>query len=203
MPILELLGGTLITIVSSETAKSVAKFLWEKVDPVLTETINETFGSNAPDDDEMVTLKSEVQDIKEKLESMDQEDITAEDLNTLKQTIEKIEQSQTPVPSDAISGAVFQKWSERSDLDDEDKALLLKKELELILDNAEELKLKDSKRYEIQDVHSSIVLNIRRLKKAVKEARGKDDILLNQQINRQEELLKNSIWLARDLLKGF
>ncbi|MGI9533887.1 MAG: hypothetical protein ACR2NW_02955 [Thermodesulfobacteriota bacterium] len=199
MPVIE----TLSLLVASETAKSLAKFLWEKVDPIISETIKSRFGGNKPDDNELSKLKTEVKELKDRFDSIDVKDLTSEDVEELKQKFEEIEQNQTPIPSDAISGEVFQQWSERSDLDDEDKALLLKKELELLLDKAEELQLKNSKRYEIQDVHTSIVLNIRRLKEAVKEARGKDDILLNQQINRQEELLRNSIWLARDLLKGF
>lgn len=193
MPIIETLG----LILTSSTAKSVAKFLYEKID----EYIHNKLG-NKPSD-EVAKLKNEVEELKTKMEAKDQEQITPAEVEALKQKVIQIEKSQSPLPANIVSGEIFQKWSEMSELDDEDQALLVRKQLEVLLDKANELAIKDRKRFEIQDVCASLDINLRKLKDARNNVRRRGLRADQDEEERREYLLKNTISLARDVLKAY
>lgn len=140
MPILE----TLSTVLNSAVAASVAKFLSEKI----VEYIRDKYGNSPPE--EMVKLKKEIESLKNQLETKDREEITAAQVEGLKQTIIQIEQNRGLLPPVIISGNAFQRWSEKEELSVVDQALIAKRQLEVLIDKAHELGIGDQKRFQLQ-----------------------------------------------------
>lgn len=188
---------TLGLILTSSTAKSVAKFVYEKVD----EYVRDKLGNKPPD--EVGKLKKEVEDLRDKLESKDRDDITSTEVEELKRKIKQIEQGQSLLPANVISGEVFQKWSLQETLDTEDQALLIMRQLEVLLDKAGELGIKDRKRFQIQDICASLDFNIRKLKDVRLMVRRNDLRSDKEEEEKRELLLRQIIFQARDLLRGY
>jgi hypothetical protein len=191
--ILETLGVLLTT----ETAGSVAKFLFEKVEGY----IREKLGGNAPT--EIENLKTQVKELKEKLEAKSREEVTVSEVEELKQTVQQIEQTKTPVPANIISAEIFQKWSEKDNLDPIEQALIVRRQLQVLMDKAVESGINENKRFEIQDTAINIDQKIRNLKEAKRTARltgFRDD---RDEKEKTEMLLRRNIIQARDLLRGY
>jgi len=193
MALLETLG----IILTSETAGSVAKFLYEKVENY----IREKFGNKSPD--EVEELKTEIEELKNKLESKEKEDVTESDVEEVRETITHIEKTESQIPPEIISADVFKKWSESDELDVTDQALIVRRRLQILMDKAAELGIKENKKYEIQDTAVNIDQKISRLKQAVSTARltgFRDD---KEEVEKTEMLLRKNIFQAKDLLKGY
>ncbi|MGH7902015.1 MAG: hypothetical protein ACRENZ_09795, partial [Thermodesulfobacteriota bacterium] len=185
MPIFE----TLTLILTSETAIGVAKFLYEKVEGY----VREKFGNKPPDEDKVIQLKKEIEDLKDRIESKGKGEIPLADVEELRERITQIEKNQTPLPSTIISPDIFQKWTEEGELDVEDQALIIRKELEILLDRADDLGIKDRKRFQIQDILSSINVNVSKLKSARMKARISPLPEYTIEEERREILLNNTI----------
>lgn len=195
MPIFE----TLTLILTSETAKGVVKFLYEKVEGY----VREKFGNKPPDEDKVIQLKKEIKDLKDRIESKDKEEITPAEIEELKERIDQIEKNKTPLPSTIISPDIFQKWTEQGELDVEDQGLILIRELEVLIDKAGELGIKGQKLTQIETISSSIKENIVDLKDSRFKAR-----LTGIGTDKDKEksikiLLRQNFYQARDFLKGY
>lgn len=192
MPVIE----TLTLLATSATAKSVAKFLFERIDNY----VSEKFAGKA--EGEVAQMKQEVADLKYKLEAKSDEDVTQSDLDELKAKLSEIEKDQSPLPADIVSPAAFQKWSEK-DLDVVDQAIIMQKQLEILVDKAGELKMPDMKKFQLQQLTATLQQNITDLKEARFTAR-----LTGMRDDREREkslgiLIRKNIFQARDFLKGY
>ncbi len=192
--VLEILGAILAT----STAKSVAKFLDEK----LTEYVNKKFNNKPPVDIE--ALKTEVEQLKEKLEAKKKDDITQTDVDELQKTVMKIEQKQNSLHDAIISDSILQEWSLRKERDVDDQAALVKRELEVILDKAKDLKIAEKKRWEIQDILVAIEMNLKEMVEAEKKARKYPGLVSAEQKAKEAEIgLRNTIFEATEYLKPY
>ena len=158
--VLEILGSILAT----STAKSVIDF----VDDRISEYISKKFGNKPPEDIE--ALKKEVKELKTKLETKEKDDITQTDVEDVNKTIMKIKQKQSSLPDIIISDSIFQAWSERK-LEIEDQALLLKRKLELLIDNSEELLIKGINFQNIKEMIETIDISLSEMSEAKRRAR--------------------------------
>lgn len=193
MALLETLG----IILTSETAGSVAKFLYEKVEKY----IREKFGNNPPD--EVEDLKNQVEELKNKLETKEKEDVTNSEVEEVKKTVRKIEQTETQVPAEIISPEVFRKWSESDELDIEDQGIIARRQIQILIEKSNELNIKASKQFEIQDVAANIDRMLKNFKKARLDARLsglRDD---EEKEGKLEMQLRRNIFHANNLLKGY
>ncbi len=183
---LEILGTILVT----STAKSVIKFLDEKV----AEYISKKFGNKPPADVE--TLKKEVEELKVKLEAKEKDEINQTDVEKLRKTITEIEQKQSYLPDKIISDSIFQEWSEKK-LDPEDQAPIVIRELEMLLEKSRELKISEGKRWDIRKIINAIDLNLEDINKARTDVEtGFAD---PQELRKYKMYLKQSIFAARDV----
>ncbi|MFQ5584238.1 MAG: hypothetical protein ACE5GL_07370 [Calditrichia bacterium] len=192
MPVIE----TLTLLATSATAKSVAKFLFERIDNY----VSEKFAGKA--EGEVARLKQEVEDLKYKLEAKSDEDVSQSDLDELKATLSEIEEDQSPLPADIVSPAAFQKWSEK-DLDIVDQAIIMRKQLEILVDKAGELNMPDMKKFQLQQLTATLQQNITDLKESRFTSR-----LTGMRDDREREkslgiLIRKNIFQARDFLKGY
>lgn len=188
---------TLSLVLTSETAKSVARFLYEKVG----EYVSDRFGDNPSE--EVERLEKEIEDLKNKLESKDSNQVTQNELDELKEKVTRIEQKDSPLPPEIVSGEVFQKWTEKGNLDFEDQASIVMRQIKVLMDKAGELGVNEQKRFEIQQVFSSLGVNLKNLKEAKWTARLSGLRSDKEDGTRMEMLLVRNIHQARDLLKGY
>ncbi len=195
MVVLEILGS----IIATSTAKSVIKFVDEKVG----EYISKKFG-NKPLPDDIEALKKEVQELKEKLEVKKRDEINQGDVEQLQKTITKIEQKQSYLPDKIISNSIFQEWSTREEGDVEDQAPIIKKELETILNRTRELKISDRKRWEIQDMIIAVDMNLKEMTEAKREAKKFRGLVSAEQKAKEAEIgLRSTIFEAANYLKPY
>ena len=190
MAILETIG----LILTSETAGSVAKFLYEKVEGYIREKLKGNKSS------EVENLRNQVKDLKDKLAS--KEKSSESEVEELKQTIQKIEQTNT-VPAEIISVDIFKKWSESNELDLVAQAILVKRQLEILYDKALEIGVNDKKRYQIQSKIAIIGQQSELFRDAQSKAAdtgSRDD---EQERDRIDRLLRENLIRARDLLRGY
>lgn len=193
MALLETIG----IILTSETAGSVAKFLYEKVETY----IREKFGNKSPD--EVEELKSQIEELKNKLEAKDKEDVTESDVEEVRNTIANIEKTETPVPSEIISADVFRRWSESGNLNVEDQALLIRRQLYILLERAAELGLKERDRFKVQDITVSIEQKLRNLKRDVYKYEQTPNTKNRELMEETESLLGKNLLMARDIIKAY
>ena len=195
MAFLETIG----LLLTSQTAGSVAKFLYEKVEGYIREKLG------GKPSGEVENLKKQVEELKNKLEAKEKDDVTASEVEELKQTVERIEKNESPVPANIISPDVFQKWSEdKNNVPDvEDQALILRRQLHVILEKASELGIKDKIRFRIQDLTVSIEQKIRNLKEYRQELNYNDNLKNRERVDETERSLAKNLLSARDILRGY
>lgn len=193
MPLIETLG----ILITSATAKTVVKFVDEKI----SDYIRQKFG-NKPSP-EIAAMKKEIEDLKSKLDAKEKNDITTAEVDELRVKVTQIEQMHSALPSNIISGDIFQAWSEKGELDIEDQALIIRKQLEILMDKAGALGLKPEKRHRIQDKATSIIVTTKNLRESREKARDSDLTKDKEEVVRLERLLQNIVFQSRDLLKGY
>lgn len=182
------------SMLATSTVKAVTKFLDEKV----AEYVGKKFGNNLPEDFE--SLKKEIEELKINLDAKESAEVSQADIEEVNKTITKIEQKQNYSSDKIISDSIFLEWSENK-LDIEYQAPVVKRELEMLLDKAKELKISENKRWDIRQIISAIDLN---LKDSI-DARLKYELGLvgHEEVRKYEMSLRQSIFAARDLFGKF
>jgi hypothetical protein len=188
---------TLSIILTSATAKTVAKFVDEKIG----EYIRHKLGGKPSA--EVAKLQTDIETLKKQLEAKEKDEVSAAEVNELMARVTQIEQMHTTLPPTIISGEAFQSWSERGDLDIEDQALILRKQLQMVMDRSAELGLKQEQRYRVQDKASSIIVTMKNLREAREKARDTDLNKDKEEVVRLERLMQNLVFQTRDLLKAY
>jgi len=187
---------TVTAILNSGTAVSVAKFVFDKViDYIKSEPAKEA----SPD---IVELKNEIEVLKNQLEAKDRDDISDAEVNQVKEKIEKIEAGQSSLPREIVSTEEFKKWQEKEDLDIEDEALILMREVEYLIENANEMNLKDQKKFELNQLAATIGVNLKGYKEARFSAQLSGLSSDKQEQIRLETLVRKNIFQVKDYLKS-
>ena len=193
MPLIETLG----ILLTSATAKTVAKF----VDDKISEYIRQKLG-NKPSP-EIAAMKKEIEGLKQQLEGKELDKVTADEVEELRKKVVQIEQKQSPLPAEIISNEVFQRWSEKDQVPVEDQALLVVRQLEVLIDKAAELVVPDQKRFQLQQLAATIQENREDLENARFTARLSGSRTDKDQEKSLGILLRKNIYQARDFLKGY
>lgn len=193
MPLIETLG----LLLTSATAKTVAKFVDEKI----SEYIRKKLG-NKPSP-EIEAMKKEIESLKQQLEAKAASQITPDEVELLRQKLQNIQAQHTPLPAEIISIEVFQRWSESEQAPVEDQALIVVRQLEVLIDKAGELGVPDARRIQLQQLAAAIQENREDLENARFTAR-----LTGSRADKDQEkslgiLLRKNIYQARDFLKGY
>lgn len=193
--VLEILG----TILATSTAKSVIKFVDEKI----TDYVNKKYGNKPPGDIEV--LKREIEELKGKLDTKEKADITQIDVEDMKKAIIKIEQRQSSLPDAIISDSNFLEWSDRKleENDLEDQAPIVRKELEILLAKTKELKISEKNRWRVQNIRVAIDMNLNEML----DARGWTEMRHltadEEKAKLAEIALRNTLYEARNTLKPY
>jgi|GEM_PF-4125227 len=194
MALLETIG----VILTSQTAGSVAKFLYEKIEGYIREKF-----ANKKAPDEVEKLKAEIEELKNKLEAKEKEEVTESEVEEVRQTISHIEKTETPLPPEVISPDAFRKWSEAGDLNVEDRALIVLRQLHLLLEKAPELVIKDRDRYKIQEMTASIEQKLRNHKRDLFKYEQTPSTKNREMVEETESLLTKNLLMANDILKEY
>lgn len=196
MALLETIGIVLTT----KTAGSVAKFLYEKVEGYIQDYLK---GKNDIETGDIKQEAENLKDLKDKIESKGDEEATDSEVEELKETVQRIEQNKSPIPAIVISPEVFQKWSENENLDIQEQAVLEIQKLQVLRDKAVEFSIAEKKKDQIRN----ILVIIEQQKDELKEIRERYDSTGFQddkfEARRIENLLRGNLYKARDLLKGY
>ncbi len=187
---------TLASMLATTTAKSVIKFLDEKV----AEYINKKFGGKPPSDIE--SLKKEVEELKVKLEAKESTELTETDIEEVSKAVTKVEQKQKSFSETIISDSMFREWSETK-LYVEDQAPVVKRELEMLINKAKELKISERKRWDIQDMIIALDMNLNDMIEAKRRVR-KFRLTSDEEKSRAAEIaLRDTIFEARNFLEPY
>lgn len=187
---------TVTALLSSGTAVSVAKFVFEKVmDYIKDKPEQET-------SKDILELKNEMEILKNQLESKDREEISNDEVNQLKEKVEKIEQGKVFLPKELVSANEFKKWSEKEDLDIEDQAYILAKQMEILLDKSDEFGLKDQKKFQLNQLAATIKTNLDTFREARFTAQLSGLSSDKQEQIKLETLVRKNIFQGRDYLKN-
>jgi site-specific recombinase XerC len=187
---------TITAVLNTGTAVSVAKFVFEKV----MDYINNKPAKEASPD--IVELKNEIEVLKNQMEAKDREDISEAEVSQIKEKIEKIEIGASSLPREIVSADEFKRWLEKEDLEIEDEALILKRELEYLIENANEMGLKDQKKFELNQLASTIGVNLQGFKEARFSAQLSGLSSDKQEQIRMETLVRKNIFQIKDYLKS-
>lgn len=187
----EILGSILAT----STAKSVIKFLDDRV----AEYIGKKFENTPPRDIE--ALKKEIEELKLRLEAKEDYEVSQTDVEEVNSTLSKIDQKQISLSDKIISVSIFQEWSKNLDI--EDLAPILNRELNVLVDKAKELKISDKKRYEIQNLINALFMNYNDLITARRQFQMTLLPAYDQQAKLSEIALRNTIQEAKNYLKFY
>lgn len=193
MPLIETLG----ILITSATAKSIAKFLDEKIG----DYIRQKFG-NKPSP-EVAAMKKEIEGLKQQLETKEADKVTPDEIQELRKKLNQIESQQSPLPAEIVSNEVFQKWSAKDQVPVEDQAMIVVRQLDILIDRAGEVGVPDQKRLQLQQIAAAIQENRDDFKNARFTAR-----LTGARADKDQEknlgiLLRKNIYQARDFLKGY
>lgn len=192
MPLIETLG----VILTSATAKTVARFIDDKI----SEYIRQKFGGKATA--EIAALKKEVETLKQQLEKKSADNITDDEVEALRKKISQIELKQSPLPAEIISNEVFQKWSEK-EAPVEEQARLAARQLEVLIDQADAVGIPTQKRLQMVDVAAAIMANCEELEQARFTARLTGSRADKEQEKNAAIQLRKNIYQARDFLRGY
>lgn len=190
--VLEILG----TILATSTAKSVIKFVDEKI----TDYVSKKYGNKPPDDIE--ALKKEIEELKVKLETKEKDEITQTDIDEINKTIAKTKQKQVLLPDTIISDSIFQEWYEKN-LDVENQVPIVIKKLEKLIDAAKELNISEEHRLIIQNYKTIIQVDIKEMIEARRKARMFRLTVYEEKAKGAEISLRSNILDAENLLKPY
>ena len=193
MPLIETLG----IILTTATAKTVARFVDEKI----SDYIRQKFG-NKPTP-EIAAMKKDIENLKQQLEAKDPGKVTADEVEELRKKVNLIEFKQSPLPADIISNDLFQKWSEKDQVPVEDQAMLVVRQIEVLIDRAGDLGVPDAKRFQLQQLAATIQENCGDLAGARFTARLSGSRADKDQEKNLGILLRKNLYQARDFLKGY
>lgn len=179
----------ILELITTSTVPTIIKFGLDQLDKL----INRKFEK---DDKNIEQLKKSLEPY------ITLKEIKDSDLEYLKEDIillfNKIEQNDKHM----ISNENFRRWTE-SNLEDEELAILVKNELEFIINKAFELNIRNKRRREIEDIADSLELNLKRLEKARRDYRISGTYKNEEEVEERELILKRTIREARALIEKY
>lgn len=193
MAVLELLIAKTATSVVNYVANRLSKWFQKK-------------SGNEPEAKELEKLQEEIEELKKstKKEKEMHEEVPETEVNKLRDTINKIDIIQKQNDMDLISNKDFGKWIMKvykgGDMESEDLADIIRKELDLAIEKSREMGVSDIKRRELEDVAISLRLNVKYLKNERSKARQLGLSMDDEKVKNRERILEQSLYEARGLI---
>lgn len=199
MPIVE----SLVALLTSSTAKSVGKYLYQKVDGYF----KSKHGALAAE--EKATLERQIKELKRINNEIQNKikgktEVTQKEVDDLKHRVIDIEelQKKKKLPEVLISPKLFEQWIEKEDL--EDRALIARRELDVLIEKALEMGVKETKRWELEEVSNNLTMFINNLRKARRQLHRNPTLVMFQQDVKLAELgISRNLDSAKALLKDY
>lgn len=194
--VLEILGS----IIATSTAKSVIKFVDEKV----ADYVSKKYGNKPPADIE--ALVKDVKELKEKLDEKQKDEVTQIDVEEMRKSIIKIGQRQSSLPDTIISDSNFLEWNDmklRVEMDIEGQAPIVRRELEILLSKTHELKKSEKNSWRIQNILVAIDMNLNDMKKWIEMFQMQPLSIYDDKAKLAEIALRNTLYEARNTLKPY
>jgi len=194
--VLEILGS----IIATSTAKSVIKFVDEKV----ADYVSKKYGNKPPEDIE--TLMKEVEELKGKLDAKQKDEVTQTDVEEMRKSIIKIGQRQSSLPDTIISDSSFLEWNDMKlgvEMDIEGQAPIVRREMEILLAKTKELKISEKNRWRVQNILVAIDMNLNDMKKWIEMFQMQPLSVYDDKAKLAEIALRNTLYEARNTLKPY
>jgi len=196
MPIFE----SLVALLTSSTAKSIGKYLYQKIDGYLRSRY-ETIPA-----EEKVALEKKIEELKRindeiKNKTETDTEVTQDEVYHLKQKVDEIEglQKKKELPEVLISPELFQEWIRGEDI--EDRAFVAKRELDVVIDKARKMGAKQRKLWDLEDISNRLVMHVDSLREARRELRKDPNRFTAQQKEMEAKIaIDNNLGLAKEAL---
>jgi len=182
----------------------LGKYLYDKVKKWWDEK-----GSNKEAEKNQASISSllkEVEELKNKLESKDKQEINSEDLKTVKEQALKVESLGCTMKEDVFSPKAMSSWADNLnankilDSDPEGLACFYVNILRKMIDNSEQLGLKRQKKVRLMELVSSVEVNLDEFldlsEKVLDRPYLKDELL------KKKYVLADTIGVVREAVKG-
>ena len=168
---------------------------WERDDKIA-EYIGKKFGNTPPEDYD--ALKKEIEKLKIELECKDKSKISPSDIVQVNNAIIKIAQKQSSSSDKMISDSIFLEWTKKGERNLDDQAHIEEKKLEMLVNNAEKLKIPYTAIWrDIQPTRSVISINLDDWETSVRdEQTGR---MNHDKVRDYQMRLQNSIFASREL----
>lgn len=199
MPIFE----SLVALLTSSTAKSVGKFLFQKIDGYL----KKKYGAITEEEKaELERQLEELKRIRDQIESKIETPtgVTQNEVNDLKQRVVDIEELQKKkiLPEVLISPELFDKWRVGEPI--EDQAFIVKKQLDVLIDKCIQMRVRETKRWELEEVSNNLEMYVNSLIEARRKARKAPDIdMFKQDMKVAEIALRTNLKTAKPLIREY
>jgi hypothetical protein len=193
--------GSLVAFLSSATAKSIGKFLYDRIEAFVSA---KSSSLNAQDKAKLKTQSDELKTINNNIEANKNQTATEKELSDLREKIEELEQFQKKrkLPEALISPELFENWIEKEPI--EDKALVAHKRLDALIDWCIKNKIRESKRWEIEEVSNNLAMFTSNLREARKNLHDNPTYsLYQQQVMEAEMTIRANLGTAKALFAEY
>jgi hypothetical protein len=194
--------GSLVAFLSSSTAKSMSKFIYGRLEAFIN---SKTMNLPAPDKAKLKSQSDELKTINNNIQNMPQnETVTERDIENLKKKIVEIEdfQKKKKLSEVLISPELFENWIENEAI--EDRALIAHKRLDVLVDWCLKNKIKETKRWQIENVSNNLAMFTSNLRKARETLQANETYIpYRQSVMEAEIALRSNLSAAKAIFAEY